>query len=375
MVLYDHFLFKTRKMKYKTLLLSMFFVLPALAQNDLQSNVERFVNYEIDFDKHPGIIIGIIENDNELIIPFGETQKGNGIQPTAKTHFELGSLTKVFTATLIQQLITEGRVSYEDNIAKYVTIENLESKNITIKDLMQHTSGLPRYPFGFGEGDKNQPYNNYSKKQLIKFLETYNIPQKREYIYSHINSVLLGYVIEAASGKDYYTYLKETILDPLGMNDTFLVRNETFVANAAQGYDKFGNEVPHWEVQTFDAAVGLISTMADLMKFLTAQFYNRSPISTYCLPLHEPQVKTNFKKIKGGLGWHIMYPYKKYHGVIGHSGATNGHQVYMAFVQETQTGIVLLTNSTADHKDLGYFILKMMNFNWNRDTADQAWKY
>ncbi len=351
-------------------------VLSAQSNPKLYEVIEKLVRLElqINYKKTPGFLVGVVEGDSTYVYAFGTAEKEGNNTHENNHIFEIGSVTKIFTASLLQKMANDGLLSLDDPLGKYIEINN-ENKNIALRELVTHTSGLPRLPMDFGtkEIKKNNPYAFYTKNDLIKFISTYKVQEdkKSKYQYSHIGFALLELVIESVSHESYSSLLQKEILDPMELNNTTFQLDDAQEKRLSKGYSLGGNEVKPWLYQSFEGALGLKSDMNDLLKFLK---YQLNPSSTHLSrvidQMREKQVESGIKRVSIGTGWHIVH-HKKFYDMFAHSGATDGHRAYMAFVKETQTGVVVLSNSENNMGGLGALVLQLINYNWNKKKMDK----
>jgi len=326
---------------------------------------------ETDFKKTPGLVVGAINGDSTIIQTYGETTKGNQTKPSEKTIFEIGSCTKLFTASIIAILKEEGKLKYEDDVSKYLDKLYFENKNITILDLLTHQSGFTRFPTYFGEEEENahRPYDNYTYQLLEKYLKELQPKprEKRVYTYSHTNYIILTLIIEKITQQRLEYVLKEKLFKPLGMNDTKIKLTEIDKKRLATGYNILDNEAIYWNTEVFRGALGAKSTLHDLLIFTKAQLKSSDEILIQALQnMHDISKETTIKKVSSGLGWHHVQPKKRYYSFLAHSGATDGHQVYICFLKETKTAVVVMANSKHNLDGLGSYLLKMLNKKWKR---------
>ncbi|MEM7102601.1 MAG: serine hydrolase domain-containing protein [Bacteroidota bacterium] len=337
----------------------------------LDKYVNRIVYEQVDFKKTPGVIIGIIEGDSTYIYAYGELEKEGGTI-TKNTIFEIGSVTKVFTASVLQGLVNDSLISYDDPVTKYIDLPNLnfEGKLITVRDLAIHFSGLPKLPHNFGtrEKDPRNPYANYSNHDLLKFLTGFfpNITPGEDYHYSHLGYVLLAKVMEKAANKSIINLYDEYLLAPLDMTATKLMLEEGDESEMAAGYSLGGDKVGPWTYQSFEAALGMKSSMRDMLIFVKANLNEFHDLNKMFAPIHVEQGPTDKPKVFSGTGWHIVHPRKNSNSIIAHSGVTEGHRTFVAFVKETQTGIIVLSNSENSQNGIGGFILQHVNKGFKR---------
>lgn len=361
-------------MKHIFLLVFLFFTSFCMSQNgDLKVEIERIILHDTDIslDDTPGFVIGIIDNDSTYFVEFGTKIKGEKIPLSNRDVFEVGSITKVLTASLVSVLEEEGLVSVTDKVNKYLPLDfqNPRMDDVSMLDLIHHTSGLPVRPYMFGtkEKDPQDPYAFFNKSDLLHFYTQFVPKNKGEFNYSHTNYALLEIILEYATGKSMDFLMKQYVLDPIGMDDSFVFFREKKIDVVTQGYDRAGRETEPWSFASFGGSEGLRTSAEDLVEFIKVNLGTIDhPYSTSFEKNHSKEVDTNFNEaIKMGRGWQIIDQRKRF-DIITHNGKTNGHNAFVGFVKETNTGVVVLSNSNVGTRDLGFLILRMINFNWKR---------
>lgn len=342
-----------------------------VAQQNLRKAVNEFTKREVDFNRTAGVVVGMVNGDSTSVLAFGTTKKTVENQPDGNTVFEIGSCTKLFTASILAILKKEGKLNYEDDVSKFLNKLYFDKKDITILDLLTHHSGFPRYPknFQMDQSEKLTRYENYTYPQLATFLKEHEAVQREErnYIYSHVNYVILTLIIEKITEQRYETVVQERLLTPLGMNDTYIKVASNTKNQIAQGYNLLDEPVELLKTEVFKGAVGYKSTANDLVRFLEAQLvYSDEILIQTIQSLQDYSEASPIKKIRIGLAWHHVQPRRRYFSYLAHSGATEGHQVYIAFMKETKTAVVVLSNSKHNLEGLGSYILEIMNRKWKR---------
>ena len=347
------------------------FVYPAFifAQNEsLDKLIKNIIKREVNFKETPGISIGIIDPDSTYTYSFGETRKGNDQTPDANTIYEIGSVTKVFTTALLTIIEHKNVLSYGDTIGQYFS----ELKQpVTLLQLANHSSGFPKLPHNFGskEQDANQPYINYTQEDLLSFLEKYVLtkPSGEKYTYSHTAYALLTEIIEEAGGATFDELLQNYLFNHLKMNDTRIILNDEQQSRLAQGNSQ-GGEVPAWEYRSFEGALGLKSTVNDLLKFLSMHLGDHHKILDETLRKNfERHHESNFRSdTYSGLGWHVQSPRRRVPDVYIHVGATHGCYAFVALAPHSHTAVVVLSNSKKSTSSVGQMIFDTINFNWRR---------
>ena len=146
------------------------------------SEIRQILVKRIDEEKQgAGIVIGVIDAKGRRVVSYGSLEKGDKRPLDGDTLFEIGSITKVFTALLLADMVQRGEVKLDDPISKYVPtsakIPQRDGKQITLVDLATHTSGLPRMPGNFTPKDPANPYIDYTEDQLYTFLSSYELPR------------------------------------------------------------------------------------------------------------------------------------------------------------------------------------------------------
>ncbi len=361
-------------MKYVLITLQLLIGVSLSSQNgDLKVEIERIILHDTDIslDDTPGFIIGIVDQDSTYFVDFGSKIRNKKEGLDANDIFETGSITKVFTSSLVSVLANKGLISYDSKINEFLPLEtqNPRMDDVTILDLIQHTSGLPVRPYFFGvkEKDPQNPYGYYEKEDLLEFYTDFLPKSSDEFNYAHTNYGLLEIVLERATGKPFDKLMDEYIIKPMSLESTFVFFKERKKDLVTQGYDRAGREVGPWSFASFGASEGIRTSAADLMKFMKINLgVIDHPYVSIFAQNHHKEIDTNFNEsIKTGKGWQIIDRRKRY-DIITHTGKTNGHNTFMAFVKETGTGVIILSNSSIGTRDLGFLVLRMINFNWKR---------
>lgn len=369
-------------MRSITLFLLTFFLLGNLNSQtveQLNDEIEKIIQFDTDitYDRTPGWMIGIVMGDSTYLIEYGSIDKIHKIPPTPETKFELGGSTKIFTASLLEVLYEKGLMHPDSTLNYYLgpKLSNPNTEFITLKDLVQHTTCLPRMPLEFGtkEKDPSNPYANYSKVDLIKFYQDYPcFPSKKlEYNYSHVNYALLEIAIEQHLQKPFETVLNQHLLAPLGMKNTSVSLFDNRML--AKGHSIAGKQVSPWEYKSFGASLGLKSNVEDLLAFAKANLQQSNhAIANTIQKTHQPTVPTKITKNTFiASGWHTT-EHKRFYNSVIHSGTTAGHRSFIGIVKETNTAVVILSNSEYEMGGLGYLILRMINYNWNKRKAHKS---
>lgn len=310
-----------------------------------------------------GLSVGIMKNGVTHTYNYGEMQQGNGILPDANSIYEIGSITKTFTATLLAYYTDEGKVKLTDPITKYLpdsVASNKELKEITLEMLSNHTSGLPRLPdnFEFHSSDRYDPYKDYNKQHLLEYLKTCKLTSKpgETYAYSNLAVGLLGTILEQVSGKPFEEMAKEIICTPLNMQSTAQHLSYNQKQHFVTVYNEDGKATSPWSFNTLAPCGALRSSVNDLLLYVKA---NMTKTNTMLSNAFELTHKITFNKdAKLGLGWHTIVV----NGVeyYFHDGGTYGCSSFLAFNIEKNIAVIVLSNSGVNTNELGINLIKKL---------------
>jgi len=344
-------------------------ILKAATDNKLIATVDKQVDTAareyIQKTNTIGLSIGVIKNGALSIYNYGETAKGNSKLPTGNTIFEIGSITKTFTAALLAWYVNEGKVKLTDPISKYLpdsVAANPQLKNVTLLSLSNHTSGLPRLPENYSAQapyDRGNPYKSYSRQLLFSYLKScrLNTDPGKTYAYSNFGVGLLGVILEKISGKSYEQMVQEIICTPLLMKNTAQhlsrIQNDRFTSV----YSEAGDLTPAWDFDALAACGALRSSVSDLAAYVTANLdLDGSKLSKAFELTHQITYKNSDTAI--GLGWHII----KVASIdyIFHNGGTYGSSSFLAFNTEKKLAVIVLSNAAESTDALGADLIKKL---------------
>ncbi|RJQ82080.1 class A beta-lactamase-related serine hydrolase [Pseudonocardiaceae bacterium YIM PH 21723] len=301
----------------------------------------------------PGIACGVTYGDREYTAGAGHAAGPDSPAPDARTLFQLGSITKTFTALAAAEAETRGRLSLRDPLADHLhanwTVPQRGPRPITLSDLATHTSGLPRLPadlFTTPGFDPLNPYAHYTREFLANGLRHTELSTDpgSTYGYSNFGFAMLG----QALGGSFDPALRSIAL-PLGMPDTTTRLTPGQRSRKATGHNLQGSEVPDWTGAPFaPAGAGTtFSTVRDLLRYLRAQLTPaHTPFAESIRKTHVPRFTVN-EEVSVGLGWHRS-PLPGGQTMIWHDGGTGGFSTFVAFEPSSRTGVALMANRTVD---------------------------
>ena len=250
----------------------------------------------IDLQKYgTGIVVGIIEPKGKRVVAYGTMGIDDRRPVNGDTVFDVGSITKVFTALLLSDMVQRGEVALDDAAQKYVPagvyVPARGGKQMTLVDLATHTAGLPPRPTNLNPKDPEQSRSGYSTDLLYQFLASYVLTTDigTHYQYSSVGYGLLGDVLSRIAGMPYAELTRQRIMQPLGMEDTRMTPTSAMQARTPIGYDSHRMPVEHEKFQVLASAGALRSTANDLLTFLEAILGYRN---TALLPAMDAMLNT-----------------------------------------------------------------------------------
>ncbi|WP_196889319.1 serine hydrolase domain-containing protein [Aureivirga sp. CE67] len=255
--------------------------------------------------------------------------------------FEIGSISKVFTSTLLADLINRKKVKATDEVNKKLPFKMKDTVRFTYEELASHTSGLPRLPTNLMTiaVDMSNPYAAYTNEFLEDYLKnSVSLYNKGKYAYSNAGAGILAYAIEKIEKKSYEDLLQKKIFQKYKMENSTTQRDKVtnrFVAPL----DYRGNVTSNWDFKSLAGAGAILSSTEDLAKFLEANLLGKDKNLTIT---REERAKVS-ERMSVGLGWHIINR-KDNHKVYWHNGATGGYSSSMILDVENNQAMVLLTN-------------------------------
>ncbi len=293
------------------------------------------------------ISIGLITNGKARF--YGVKRSGDTIKTVSNSGavFEIGSISKVFTATMLAHLVEEGRIALDDTINEHLEVPFHNNQQITFLSLSNHTSGLPRLPTNLTMRfeHRNNPYANYDEVMLKNYLrDTMELAEKQEMSYSNLGVGLLGYTLGEIAGSSYQQLADSLIFRTYGMRHTTTDRAaiEDRLVLGRNG----GVVVPNWDLAVLMGAGGILSNVEDLSKFIIAQFDEDNAV----LALTRTKTKT-LEEGKGvGLGWFLL-PQPSDALWYFHNGGTGGYRSALLMDVAHKNGIVVLSNVSANRSN------------------------
>ncbi len=312
----------------------------------------------------PGMAIAVVKDDKVVFAKgYGTRELGKTLPVDENTVFAIASNTKAFTTASLAILVDEKKIAWDDKVSKYLPAFQMYdlwvTSELTIRDLVTHRVGLDTF-----SGDLLWYETTYSANEMldrVKFLKPVSSFRTR-YGYQNLMFVAAGRVIEKVSGQSWCSFVKQRILDPLGMGRTTCSVKDVST-NAAFPHNESGGKLrvlPKGNVDGADSAAALNSSVADLSRWVRTQlgrgkFEGKQIFSeAQAWQMHQPYLSQQISEpgwkasptrhFSGvAMGW-FVYDYQG-HKIVNHSGGLDGMLSYTVLIPEENAGFVVLTNS------------------------------
>ena len=328
---------------------------------------ERF-----DVGGYPSLAAAVVQGDRiAFAVVHGFADRASSRRATRATLYQIGSVSKVFTATLLVQLRDKGLVRLDDPVSKYLPPkvkmpqDPRGARHITLRHLATHSSGLPRNPVNM-TGTEADPWNGYATTQLYDGLAETKLdyPTGASATYSNLGVGLLGHALGRAAGMTYGQALTKYVLQPAGMSSTRIGLDNTRGRGLAAPYaaDDTTARSAYWDLGCLEGAGAVVSTVTDLARFLSLNLHageaDAAPISGGSLTeLHTPQRIWDGWTKATGLGWIVDHA-RESGDIIWHNGGMAGFRSWVGFSSRWKIGAVVLTNCGRSVDDVGMELLK-----------------
>ena len=345
-------------LKLSRFLLSLFIICGAV-NCKTEDSLRNLINDECDAllvdEEIKSLSVGIIKHGKTYKVYKGKLV--NGERPNDQTLYEIASLTKTFTGTLLAQAILDKKVKLNDDIRNVLpeTFQNLEYNQhpITYRNLVTHTSGLPNmFPnkpeiFEDPNWDElpfiiNDLQTGFTRDQFLAALHKVKLDTVpgHKFNYSNAGANLLGFCLEELYQKPYEELVKNYILEPLKMNRTFVGISKENQPFLARGLNTNGIEMPPVAEKELRAEGGIISNLDDMIKYMQ---FEMEPNNLLAQTSHQELLSGKYGDFENGLFWQIFKNGDKPAKIFQNGGAF-GTSCWMTIIPETQTGVFIITN-------------------------------
>jgi len=295
-----------------------------VAAENVTNAIHAYLQQRVEIEKRDAaIVVGLVDKRGSREVGFGKLNRSSSREVDGNTPFAIGSVTKTFTALLLQDMIARGEMNLDDPVAKYlpqsVKVPVRDGKEITLRQLVVHTSGLPANPTNLGS-----TWADYSTEQLYSFLLNYKLRHDpgEQYKYSNLGSSLLGHAIALKAGTNFESLVQDWICRPLKMDHTGISPDES-------------------RSPIFYPQGGLSSTANDLLKYVSAQIgLTPTPITPLIEKTHEIQTQSGIPTQNLGSWFVVSDPLGKQ--FVLHDGDAGTCSSFVIFDEKDRRGVVVL---------------------------------
>lgn len=308
--------------------------------------IDEYVTEQLERRNIPGVSLAVVRDGRVVkAAGFGLANLELRTPATPGSVYEIGSITKQFTAEVIMLLVEEGKLSLDDPISKYLTDLPAAWAKITVRQLLTHTSGLKDWEVGTDFSYRRE----YTPNEFIKLLAQYPLdfqPGER-WAYTNTGFPLLGMIVEQVTGRTYEAFVTERIFKPLGMNSTRLKHPAEIVPFRASGYKFENGKWRNGELarpQVIAANGGILSTVLDMAKWdaalYTEALLKRSSFEQMLVPARLNNGQT---PINHGFAW--FTDAFRGHRIVSHWGSTvAGYSAVVFRYVDDKVTVILLCN-------------------------------
>lgn len=328
-----------------------------IPEKQLQGSMEMMA---FEMSRVPGMMIGIVSGEDEAILSYGETAKGNGVKPSAETRWPIGSVSKVFTSQILAAMVASGEVKLTDPLEsllpKGTKVPKLGGREITLLDLATHTAGLPRTIITEEEYAKAGDYANpaYAMDRALAWLGKNKLTHApgSHYQYSNYGFGLLGQVLARKRDITFNELIKQ-YYGPFGMKDTSTVPTALDNKHRMSSYWMDGKEIkPDWPFNFEQPSGGVYSSGKDMLTFLRV-----------CLNLADPKLRganslahanyiyrneldngLTFSDSGMALGWHVIDAHNGLPTLLHKNGWVSGCNTWVIIVPGEDIGVFSVSN-------------------------------
>jgi len=343
----------------------MALTLPAMASDATDAAIPgellKAAQERVEAGHYQSLIIGVREGDAVSWTSYGRTHP-NGPPPEPDTLFEIGSLTKSFTAALLALAVEDDTLTLETPVSaildKDSPLNRRLQEDVQLWHLATHVSGLPNTPDDLDPLDPNRLYEDYTARQLHDFLAGHPLATDPEsqFTYSNLGYALLGELLQHHADESFESLLAQRLLTPLGLEDTQLHISPEQRDRLAPGFDYDLRQAPDWEMPAFQSAGALKSSPRDLLTWVHANLEGGDDgLGRALARLSTPHLSIGQNDRGMGLGWHLINGEQ---GLLAwHEGRTAGHASFAGFDRDRGRAVVILANTGNSLRQLGLVAL------------------
>lgn len=312
--------------------------------SQISKSIDEYIYHFIKSSEPGGVII--VTKDGEVIYreAFGMANMELSVIMKPEMVFNIGSLTKQFTAVSAMILVEKDQLSLSDYLEKYFP-DFPGSDQIQIKHLLTHTSGIRDYiPIKEFHDQLREDLTNNDVLEIVK-KESLEFNPGEKFSYSNSNYALIGAIIEKITGKSYEQFILENVLKPLGLSNTQMINNTKIIPGLVDGYEFINNEIRKARLMSWTylhAAGGLCTNVDDLAKWNNSVFSGKLISYSSLNQCLTPQKLNNGESAGMGMGWFIGELYRREY--LYHGGGIFGFVNHTLYLPEENLYVAVLRN-------------------------------
>jgi D-alanyl-D-alanine-carboxypeptidase/D-alanyl-D-alanine-endopeptidase len=323
--------------------------------------IRAFLHHAFD-GRNDCMVIGLVDERGNRVFSGGKLDNGTTNQVDGDSVFFIGSVTKTFTALLLQEMADRGEVSLDDPVAKYlsasVKVPSHGGREITLLNLATHTAGFPHDPSNMAGADVKEQFETYTVERMYDYLSRFVLSRDpgTEFEYSNLGMSLLGHVLALRAGTNFESLVVNRICRPLHMEGTCIVPTPEMKSHLAMGHDSLGKISPPWKLDVYVPAGSVHSTANDLLKYVAA---HAGLIQSSLTPSMEKTHVIRYRDSHGRPGQAAA----DFHGntampwmdrglaqqpgmaLLGHAGGAGSYHAWVGFDTKQRRGVVVLSTS------------------------------
>ena len=321
--------------------LSLHLGIKAQDMNAVKNKYQHTIDSLVKAGTVPGIMVGFWDGKDKHFLSAGFADAENKLTWTSETLFEAGSITKTFTAFVLQKALDEKGIADTTSIIAFLpdsVQQNKSLEKITFNALMTHTSGLPRLPEGLQDGGL-QPYKGFDESRLYVYLKSLDVSKLKvgEQEYSNLGAGLAGILAQRITGKAYAKLLEEDIFKNWKIGDYHAKGRPR-----AKGVFMMGQSAEYWDMDALAAAGGLVCTGEEMLNYLA---YIAKPVNAKDASIIDELLKPGYKmseRLSIGKYWMILQ--RGDNVLYWHNGGTYGFSTMAVVSREKQKAVFIVVN-------------------------------
>ena len=339
---------------------------------DLEIRVNEIVAPFAKDKPYLGLVVGLVKPDGgTMVFGHGVVEVGGSKRkPDGKTVFEIGSVTKVFTAIMLADLVAEGVLRLDDPVQEHLphqlVIPRHGDEQVTLLHLATHSSGLPIQPpliglFALTTKDFRNPYAEYGTTHLAKTLSRLKLKRQvgSRVEYSNLGIGVLGHaLVRAAKADSYEALVVQRNCKPLGIKDTRIELSDDQQSRLAAGHTTGGKRTSPWDFDSLEGCGALRSTVNDMLSFASANLgLQDSSLQPAFKMSQQPRLETTRQGRHVGLCWMCENTDVPKRAIRWHNGGTGGYRSFVALDLDRKSAVVVLSNSAHSVDSLALEVL------------------